>query len=178
MGSNLMHEMDDWEVAGQCTCKRQYFPDSLWSGLTPWSSFSTSSCGARASHIPSWPCLSSQVSIISQSSIPQRINKKRKEDLCTHTLTSKEDQVHRGIRVVRSAVHPILRHLGPRDDLHAPQSLAQRLDLRLLIRIPLEHERVPIARATWVTRLQQGLQPRTEPGERAGLPLFLPRERL
>lgn len=29
MGSNLMHERDDREVAGQCACKRQYFPASL-----------------------------------------------------------------------------------------------------------------------------------------------------
>ena len=28
IGSNLMHEMDDWELAGQCTCKRQYLPAS------------------------------------------------------------------------------------------------------------------------------------------------------
>ena len=53
-----MHEIEDWAVAGQCTCRRQYLPASRSSGSTSSSSSPTSSAGARASHIPSWPCLS------------------------------------------------------------------------------------------------------------------------
>ena len=87
--------------------------------------------------------------IISQ---PQKKTKKR--CVCTPTPTSKEDQVHGGIRMVRGTIHPILRHLCPRDDLHVLQSLAQRLDLRLFLIILLEHERVLIGRAPRVACLQ------------------------
>ena len=78
--------------------------------------------------------------------------------------------------MVRRAVHPILRHLCPRDDLHVLQSLAQCLDLDLLVLFG--HERVLIGGAPRVTRLQQRMQSRAEPRERTGLPLLLPRERL
>jgi len=47
---------------------------------------------------------------------PSSANLRRKK-CCVYTRTSKEDQVHGGIRMVRRAVHPILRHLCPRDDL-------------------------------------------------------------
>ena len=149
MGSNLIHERDDWAVAGQCTCKRQYFPASFCSGSTSSSSSPTSSAGARASHIPSWPCLSSRGTHHQPTS-----EKKKKRCVCTPTPTSKEDQVHGGIRMVRGTIHPILRHLCPRDDLHVLQSLAQRLDLRLFLIILLEHERVLIGRAPRVACLQ------------------------
>jgi hypothetical protein len=102
----------------------------------------------------------------------------KKKSLRAHLPTSKEDQVHGRIRVVRRAVHPILRDLGPRDDPQALQPLAQRRDLRVLLPIPLKHERIPIGRTPRMARAQQGLHPRAEPGERAGLPFLLPRERL
>lgn len=79
--------------------------------------------------------------------------------------------------MVRRAVHPSPGHLRLRDDLHVLQSLAQRVDLRSLTLVLLEHERVVVCMTQRVAFLQQSLQPRAEPGERAGLPLLLPHER-
>lgn len=94
------------------------------------------------------------------------------EDLCAPT--SEEDQVHGGIRMVRCTVHSILGYLGPRNNFHVLQSLAQLPDLRFLLFVPLEHERFLIRRASRMPCSEQGLQPRAETRERAGFPLLLP----
>lgn len=57
IGSSLMLEIEDLGDAGQCSCRRQYFPPSLFSGAMSQSS-SPSSGDALASQIPNWPCLS------------------------------------------------------------------------------------------------------------------------
>ena len=75
--------------------------------------------------------------------------------------------------MVRRAVHSIMSHLRPRDDLHVLESLAQRSDLCRLILVPLEHKRVLICHAPGVPFQQQSLQPRTKPSDRARLPLLL-----
>ena len=80
--------------------------------------------------------------------------------------------------MVRRAVHSVLRHLGPRDDLHILEPFTQRSDLRGLPLVLLKHERILARRAPGVPRLQQGLEFRAEPGDRARLPLFLTRERV
>jgi len=80
--------------------------------------------------------------------------------------------------MVRRTIHPILRHLSPRDDLQVPQPFAQRSDLRALLLVPLKHERVLVRRPPRVPRLKQRLQPRVEPRERASLPFLRFRERL
>lgn len=74
--------------------------------------------------------------------------------------------------MVRRTVDSILGHLRPRNNLHALQSLAQRRDLGGLTLVLLKHERVLICRAPGVPFLQHSLQPRTKPGERAGIPLL------
>ena len=51
MGSILMFEIEDLGDAGQCNCKRQYLPPSLFSNAMSLSS-SPSSGGALASQIP------------------------------------------------------------------------------------------------------------------------------
>ena len=66
IGSNLIEEMEDLDVAGQCACNCHTLP-SLFAarrvaGVPSASSSSSSpssSVGARASHIPNCPCLSS-----------------------------------------------------------------------------------------------------------------------
>jgi hypothetical protein len=51
IGSSLMFEIEDLGDAGQCNCKRQYLPPSLFSGAMSQSSL-PSSGGALASQIP------------------------------------------------------------------------------------------------------------------------------
>ena len=73
----------------------------------------------------------------------------------TVLLTAKEDQIRSGIRMVRRTVHPILRHLSPRNDLHVPESLAQHSDLCSLLLFLRKYERILAQRAPGVPRLQQ-----------------------
>jgi hypothetical protein len=89
--------------------------------------------------------------------------------------TAKKYQVLCGLRMVRRAVHPVLGHLGPRDDLQLLQSLAQCGDLRrLLLATIIEHKRVLVGcDATRMARLQQGSQSRAQSRQRTGLPLLL-----
>ena len=55
-----------------------------------------------------------------------------------YALTSEEDKVLRPVRLVRRAVHSVLRHLGARRDLQTAHALLQRRDLarlRLVVRV-------------------------------------------
>src|SRR3954463_1852510 len=114
MGSNLMQEMEEREVAGQCNWRHQYFPPSLSSfdvNTSP-SSSRASSWGTRASHIPNWPCLS--VGALSQYLRPH----------CHYSLTSKEDKVLRNLGMIRRGVNPVLHNLGPSHNLQILQLTA------------------------------------------------------
>ena len=59
--------------------------------------------------------------------------------------------------MVRRTVYPSPSHLRLRDDLHALQSLAQRVDLCSLTLVLLENERVVVCMTQRVAFLQQGL---------------------